>query len=148
MDLTEHFTLSEFIASSKATQLNIDNTPPDWAISNLTRTAELLEKVRALFGRPLGISSGFRCLELNRSIGSKDTSQHVLGCAADFHIDGYTPHDIIERIAKSDIEYDQIIEENLGGKSWVHISVPNHPSDGYRKQKLIIDSHGTRSWNG
>lgn len=145
MKLSDHFTLEELIISSKAYELGIDNMPPAVIIANLKLVANKLEEVRSLFGKPIGVSSGYRCLTLNRAIGSSDTSQHISGCAADFHIDGFTPGQIVERIIHSGIEFDQIIEEHLGGHSWVHISVPLENKKP-RKQALIIDEHGTRSW--
>ena len=145
MNLTTHFSLDELTFSDKAIQLGINNSPSADIVINLNRLANKLEEVRLLFGKAVGISSGYRCLKLNRAIGSKDTSQHVSGCAADFHIDGYTPKEIVAKILSSSIEFDQIIEEHLGGHSWVHISIPDQGKN-CRKQSLIIDEHGTRSW--
>lgn len=145
MQLTAHFSLEELTNSNKAYELGINNSPNSKAVINLNKLANKLEEVRLLFGKAIVVSSGFRCLELNRAIGSSDTSQHVLGCAADFHIDGYTPKEIVAKILMSGIEFDQIIEEHLGGHSWVHISIPDQGKK-YRKQSLIIDEHGTRSW--
>ena len=121
----------------------MDNNPDKLTISNLTRLAELLENVRTLFNQPIRINSAYRSITVNSLLGSKPTSQHCLGCAADIRIDGLTPDQIVKKIIKSDIQYDQLIREF---DSWVHISIPN--GEGYvaRKQALIIDKTGTRSY--
>ena len=145
MQLTSHFSLDELTHSNKAYELGIDNYPSPDEVINLGRLANKLEEVRAILNKPIHITSGYRCLELNRAIGSSDTSQHVKGCAADFHVDGLTPNEIINFILCYKIEFDQVIEEHLGGKSWVHISVPDRGKKA-RKQALTIDGHGTRSF--
>lgn len=143
MNLSEHFTLEELVYSDIAKRHSLDNNPDKLTISNLTRLAELLENVRTLFNQPIRINSAYRSITVNSLLGSKPTSQHCLGCAADIRIDGLTPDQIVKKIIKSDIQYDQLIREF---DSWVHISIPN--GEGYvaRKQALIIDKTGTRSY--
>lgn len=143
MKLSEHFTLEELVYSDIAKKHSLDNNPDKLTISNLTRLAELLENVRTLFNQPIRINSAYRSITVNSLLGSKPTSQHCLGCAADIRIDGLTPDQIVKKIIKSDIQYDQLIREF---DSWVHISIPN--GEGYvaRKQALIIDKTGTRSY--
>ena len=145
MQLTSHFSLDELTHSNKAYELGIDNYPSPDEVINLGRLANKLEEVRAILNKPIHITSGYRCLELNRAIGSSDTSQHVKGCAADFQVNGLTPSEIIGLIIRNNMEFDQIIEEHLGGKSWVHISVPDRGKKA-RKQALTIDERGTRSF--
>jgi len=143
LKLSEHFTLEELVYSDIAKKHSLDNNPDKLTISNLTRLAELLENVRTLFNQPIRINSAYRSITVNSLLGSKPTSQHCLGCAADIRIDGLTPDQIVKKIIKSDIQYDQLIREF---DSWVHISIPN--GEGYvaRKQALIIDKTGTRSY--
>jgi hypothetical protein len=143
MNLSEHFTLKELTFSDIAQRHGLDNNPDKFIIANLTRLAELLESVRAIFDKPVRINSGYRSITVNALLGSKPNSQHCMGCAADITIDGLTPDQIIKKIIKSDIQYDQLIREY---DSWVHISVPN--GEGYiaRKQALIIDKTGTKSY--
>lgn len=141
MRLSPHFTLAELTASQTAERRGLDNTPNATAIANLTRVAALLEQVRALIGKPIIVTSGYRSPEVNLAIGSTNKSQHPLGCAADIKVHGMTPRQVIEACIKADIPYHQIIEE-FG--SWVHISVPNTPSEAPRKQALTIDRNGTR----
>ena len=144
MRITGNFTLEELTVSTTAARKGWDNTPTATEISNLTRVALLLEQVRALFNLPIVVNSGYRCKILNDYIGSKDTSQHRIGCAADITIPGKTPKQVVEAIIKSDIPYDQVIQEF---DSWVHISVPDTASRPPRKQALIIDHNGTRLFN-
>lgn len=143
MRLSPNFTLAEMTSSQTADRKGIDNTPNATVIANLTRLAALLEQVRALVGKPIFITSGYRSPELNIAIGSTNRSQHPLGCAADFKVPGLTPKQVVELCIKADIPYHQIIEE-FG--SWTHISVPNTPSETPRKQALIIDRQGTRQF--
>ena len=85
MNLSEHFTLAEFTASSKARDLGIDNTPPDSLIPHLIKTAYGIEEVRSLLGNnPIHVNSAYRCPTLNQAVGSKSTSQHLSGSAVDF----------------------------------------------------------------
>ena len=87
------------------------------------------------------ISSGLRTKLVNDAVGSKDTSQHRLGCAADFKVPGMTPDEVVKAIVASGIGYDQVIREF---DRWTHISVPNSEDAAPRQQALIIDKAGTR----
>ena len=141
LNLTEHFTLEELTHTDHR---EFDNTPNDAEIANLQRLAEFLEKVKtALGGKPIMINSAYRSKQVNDAVGSKDTSQHRLGCAADIRVPMMTPNEVIQVIIASGLEYDQIIREF---DSWTHISVPNHLEDKPRKQALIIDKQGTRAY--
>jgi hypothetical protein len=141
MQLSEHFTLEELTATSHR---QFDNTPNATEMANLVRLAAFLEQVKtALGGKPVMINSGFRSKQVNDSVGSKDTSQHRIGCAADIRVPGMTPNEVVKAIMASDIGYDQLIREF---DSWTHISVPNTVSTAPRKQVLIIDKQGTRAY--
>jgi uncharacterized protein YcbK (DUF882 family) len=141
MKLSEHFTLDELTRSEVAERKGLDNTPNALEVANLVRLAGLLEEVRALLNKPILLNSGFRSKAVNDSVGSKDTSQHRIGCAADIRVPGMTPKEVVEACIKANIGYDQIIEE-FG--SWTHISVPNTDYTAPRKQALTIDRQGTR----
>ncbi len=89
MILTEHFTLEELTKSDTASRKGIENEPDAEAIKNLIAVSTMiLEKVRNHYGIPFSPNSGFRCLKLNREIGSSDKSQHVEGKAVDFEDSG------------------------------------------------------------
>ena len=140
-NLTEHFTLEELTTTSHR---EFDNTPNADQINNLQRVAELLEQVKKILGgKPVMVNSAFRSLQVNNSVGSKPTSQHCLGCAADIRVPGMTPDQVVQAIRASDIQYDQLIREF---DSWTHISVPNEPRMTPRNQTLIIDKQGTRTY--
>lgn len=142
MQLSEHFSLEELTATSHR---QFDNTPNASEIANLTRLAGMLEQVKTLLGgKPVMINSGFRSKQVNDSVGSKDTSQHRIGCAADIRVPGMTPNEVVQALIKSDIGYDQLIREF---DSWTHISVPDMPSRPPRKQALIIDKSGTKVYS-
>lgn len=120
MKLSPNFHLAEFTTSQTATRLGINNTPSPTIQQNLIVLANGLELVRSLLKNPIFISSGYRCLELNRKIGGSPTSDHVFGYAADFTCNKFgTPSEIVRAIMNSPIKYDQIICEN---NQWCHIS--------------------------
>jgi len=142
MLLTPHFTLEELTVTNHR---SLDNTPNSSEINNLKRLAEMLEEVKDLLdGKPIMVNSAFRSKAVNDAVGSKDTSQHRVGCAADIRVPGLTPDQVVKAIVGSPIAFDQIIREF---DSWTHISVPNAPSGTPRKQALIIDKAGTRPYS-
>ena len=139
--LSEHFTLEELTITNHR---EYDNTPNADQINNLQRVAELLEQVKkVLGGKPVMVNSGYRSPQVNLAVGSKPTSQHCLGCAADIRVPGMTPDEVVRAIRESEIQYDQLIREF---DSWTHISVPSHAGDNPRRQSLIIDKAGTRAY--
>jgi hypothetical protein len=137
--MTPHFSLAELTATSHR---QFDNTPNEAETANLQRLAEFLEQVKeALDGKPIMINSGFRSKQVNDSVGSKDTSQHRIGCAADIRVPGMTPDAVVRAVIASGLPYDQIIREF---DAWTHISVTNTPDGAPRRQALIIDRAGAR----
>ena len=144
MKLTPNFTLEELTVSEIAQRRGLDNTPNATEIANLVRVAELLEQVRALINKPILVNSAFRSKPVNDAVGSKDTSQHRLGCAADIRVPGMTPKQVVQACIDGGIPFDQIIEEF---NSWTHISVPNTKDTAPRKQALVIDKSGTRPFS-
>ena len=137
--MTPHFTLAELTVTDHR---QFDNTPNDDEIANLTRLAQFLELVKVKLGnKPIMVNSAFRSKAVNDAVGSKDTSQHRLGCAADIRVPGMTPNEVVEAVMESGLRYDQIIREF---DSWTHISIPNTPDLFPRRQALIIDRNGTR----
>lgn len=137
--ITEHFTLEEL---TRTDHREFDNTPDQTARENLERLALLLEQVREVVkGRPIIINSGYRSAEVNKAVGSKESSQHRLGCAADIRVLGFTPNQVVKAVIAANLPYDQVIREF---DSWTHISVPNTKDMTPRRQALIIDRTGTR----
>ena len=127
MQLSENFSLAEFCASDTASRCNIDNGLPLNLVANAYKTAAMLEQIRShlssLAGRtvPVHITSGYRCLELNRRVGSRDTSDHMQAMAADFHAPAFgTPLEVCRALAPviSVLGIGAIIYEH----TWTHVS--------------------------
>ena len=112
--------MSELIHSDKAVQYNINNMPDISSLDNLLNLiVYCLQPIREKIGKPIIISSGYRCERVNKLVGGKDNSQHRKGQAADFIVKGLSVQNTIQFIMKSGIEYDQLINEY---DKWVHIS--------------------------
>lgn len=141
MNLSPHFTLDELTHTDHR---ELDNTPNEQETENLKRLAAFLEEVKTVLGgKPIMINSAFRSKAVNDAVGSKDTSQHRVGCAADIRVPGMTPDEVVKTVIASKIGYDQVIREF---DRWTHISVPNSPTGEPRRQALIIDKAGTRPY--
>jgi hypothetical protein len=139
--LTPHFTLDELTHTDHR---DLDNTPNESEIANLRRLADFLEQVKVVLGnKPIMVNSAFRSKAVNDAVGSKDTSQHRIGCAADIRVPGMTPDEVVKAVIASKIGYDQVIREF---DRWTHISVPNTEDAAPRHQALIIDKSGTRPY--
>ena len=144
MNLTPNFTLDELTASESAERNGWDNSPNDAELENLKRLADFLEQVKVVLGgKPVMINSAFRSKKVNDSVGSKDTSQHRIGCAADIRVPGMTPDEVVRKIVASGIGYDQVLREF---DRWTHISIPNTVDTAPRRQALIVDKAGTRQF--
>ena len=137
--MTPHFTLAELTHTDHR---SLDNTPNAFELVNLRRLAVFLETVKTMLGnKPIMINSAFRSKAVNDAVGSKDTSQHRLGLAADFRVPGMAPDAVVRALLA--LPYDQIIREfsdPVAGGGWTHISISDKP----RRQALIIDKDGTR----
>ena len=137
--LSPHFSLEELTASQAAARLGLKNIPTGAILANLTRTADLMEKVReALGARTITVSSGYRSPRVNEAVGGSPTSAHVFGYAVDFNCHGFgTPLEVAKHLERT-LNYDQLIHEY---GSWVHISFDPKR----RNMELTIDRKGTRS---
>jgi zinc D-Ala-D-Ala carboxypeptidase len=120
MNLSPNFTLDELTHTE---QRNMDNTPNDAELENLVRLAEFLEQVKeVLGGKPIIVNSAFRSKAVNDAVGSKDSSQHRRGCAADIRVPGMKPDEVVRAIIEAGLPYDQVIREF---DRWTHVSIPN-----------------------
>lgn len=142
MILSKNFTLEELIKSPIALRKGIDNSPNREARCNLATLVEkILQPVRDHYNAPVNVSSGYRCLELNRVIGSKDTSQHIKGEAADFEVGG-APNITVARWIRDNLDFDQLILEfyNPGvlNSGWVHCSY----SAGKNRKEVLTIANG------
>jgi hypothetical protein len=139
--MTPHFSLAELTTTDHR---EYKNEPNPSEIANLQRLAELLEQVKSVLGGvPVMVNSAFRSKQVNDAVGSKDTSQHRLGCAADIRVPGVTPDAVVKAVIAAKLPFDQLIREF---DRWTHISVQNDPKGKPRGQVLIIDRQGTRPY--
>lgn len=121
--LSPHFTLGEFVRSSTAERLIIDNTPPDSAIINLIALCcYTLEPLRHKWGKSIIINSGYRCPKLNEVVGGVSNSQHKLGQAADLRCANRAEAEKMLECLVSCATYDQAIIETDGKSVWLHVS--------------------------
>ncbi len=120
-----YFTIDELSASTEARKMGIDNTPTPEAAKNLTALVEaVLDPLRVKYGRPIHVSSGYRCPRLNKAVGGAATSQHVKGEAADIYVT--RPKEMAELFALIyyTLPFDQLIWERGDDEApaWIHVS--------------------------
>ena len=123
--LTPHFSLEELIRSETAARLNLNNQPSEKVVANLKWLAvKILEPIRSKVG-PLVVTSGYRSVAVNASIGGSETSQHCEGKAADIVLPGKSAEALFKTIIKNTkVPFDQLILEFASAPSggWVHVS--------------------------
>lgn len=153
-NLTPNFTLEELTHTDHR---ELDNTPTTAekciidgkevmvnAYENLPRLANFLEQLKVILGgKPIMVNSAFRSESVNTAVGSKNTSDHRRGCAADIRVPGMTPDEVTRAIINSDLPYQQVIREF---DRWTHVAITTNESDIPKKSKLIIDKSGTRAY--
>ena len=135
--LSKNFSLKELTRSDTAIRLGIDNTPDFEQVINLTHLAiKVLQPVRDEHGST-SVNSGLRVLELNRAVGSSDTSQHVKGEAADIECPG-VDNLVLAKWIRDNLEFDQLIlegyEEGDTNSGWIHVSIR---ADGKNRKKCM-----------
>jgi len=125
MKLSDHFSLAEFTKSQTAERKGIDNTPTQDHIERMKiLCVSVLEPIRTEFDKPIMINSGYRSPDLCEAIGSKSTSQHAKGEAADIEIPGVDNAELAKYI-QDNLNFDQLILECYTGdpsSGWVHVS--------------------------
>ena len=147
MNLSKNFSLKELTASQTAARKGIDNTPSPTHQDNLkSLCTSILQPIRDHFSQVVTVSSGYRSEKLCLAIGSKITSQHASGCAADFEIFGVSNKELADYINEN-LEYDQLIleywKESDPNSGWVHCS---YSEGNNRKQylKAFKTDNGTK----
>jgi len=134
MNLTDHFTLEEFLHSQEAARMGRALDPPPEVVANLKRLCvTVLEPLRIALGRPIVVSSGYRPEWLNSLIGGAATSAHMTGRAADIETIGMTPQTLARFIQRQNLPADKVILE-FG--SWVHCQVSPGTDIAPRRQYL------------
>lgn len=136
MKKIKYFSLSEFLNSATAKRLKIDNTPTFEVVDNLNKLADYLDVIREKVGKPILISSGFRCPVLNKAVGGVSNSQHQKGLAADLIC---ADMESLEKVIRETGGFDQLIKERRkGSKSfWYHVSVASR--NGKPRQQIIMN---------
>ena len=133
----KYFTMDELTHSATAIRKGIDNTPDSKVKANLTAlVANVLDPLREAYGKPIVVSSGYRCAKLNRAVGGVARSQHLSGQAADIQSAGKSRSEhkkLFDLARKLNLPYDQLIDEH--DYKWVHISF--NPK-GNRRQVLHV----------
>ena len=129
MKLSDNFSLLEFTKSQTAERKGIENNPNEIHVIAMESLCHyILERVRSAFGKPVNINSGYRSPALCEAIGSKSTSQHCDGEAADIEIYGVSNYDLAKYI-ENNLNFDQLILECWDGiepnSGWVHVSYVN-----------------------
>lgn len=136
--LTPHFSLAEMTTTSTG----IANIPTAQLLKNLTHTAQMMEKVRDILGKPISINSGFRSDAVNRAVGGVTTSAHSFGFAVDFVCPEFgTPYEVCQALIKGGMKFDQLIHEK---RRWVHIGFGTKAGLGTRQQVLTLPPVGSK----
>ena len=143
MMLSDNISLREMTKSATARAGAIDNTPPIEAIDNLRALSQaVLQPIRNHYCAPLRITSGYRCLRLNRAVGGAKASQHVCGEAADISLDGLALEDLMAWIVNdSKLPFDQVILE----PNWIHIAFTTRHDPRY---EALLKVSGGYKWYG
>lgn len=129
---SKNFTYEELVSSATAKRLKIDNTPNEEQKEKLKRLAvEILQPIRDKYGKPIVVTSGFRCAKLNNAVGGAKTSQHCKGEAADIRSVSDSIKDnkelfnlVLQMLKDKEIKVGQLIDEY--GYNWVHVSLPRN----------------------
>ena len=145
----KYFTLHELIASPTAKRYGYDNTPTEKIVQNLhDLVVNVLDPLRLAWGRPIVVTSGYRCPKLNTRIGGAKNSQHIYGQAADIRTVSDHPDDnmkLLKLLLELDLPFDKLISEYVdsqGRPDWIHVSFsPQH-----RRMKLTCK--GGKYYNG
>lgn len=141
----KYFTLNELIRSDTASRMKIDNTPTTEAVKNLTALVDkVLDPLREMYGKPIYISSGYRCPRLNKAVGGVAGSQHKTGQAADIQqvkkimqngeevtVVDHEANRRVFKLIEENFDFDQLLWEN-GGR-WIHVS---YRADGKNRRQV------------
>ena len=126
--MAKYFTLAEMLKSETAAKNNIQNTPSVEVQQNIEELLEVLDDLREFYGKPIKITSGYRCTELNRLVGGSPTSAHVIGYAADLQPIGDTFENFKAEVLRwldTGVKFDQCIIEKSKSAQWVHFGLFN-----------------------
>ena len=136
MKLTKNFSLEEMYRSDTARRCGIDNKPQtEEVVENLRALClEVLQPLRDHLGRPVVVSSGYRCKDLNKKVGGVENSQHLKGEAADIKVRDREELIDVMRYIMDETDFDQLIREKSGSTEWVHVS---HKRNGNNRRMVL-----------
>lgn len=140
--LSNNFTLGEFTASETAAKKGINNTPTLVDIYHMQELCTfLLQPIRDAWGKPIKVTSGFRCYALNKAVGGAVQSVHMRGYAADLKPASGSYKEFEEFVVNflkehPEIRFDQCIRERSGNSKWLHIGYKNNVG---KQRGLIFD---------
>ena len=119
---SDFFSLAELIKSSTATKHHIDNTPPADVIRNLQYGVDMvLDPLRRIYGKPILITSGYRCPKLNTLVGGVTNSWQTQGNAADIHVASLTEATKLFSILQKIPSVDTVLFEHSSSGQWLHV---------------------------
>jgi hypothetical protein len=131
--LSPHFSLFEMIATSH----KVDNTPTMETVVNLCRLCnEVLEAARKKYGRPIIVTSGYRCPKLNNLVGGVPTSRHLTGQAADLRVENKELGTKLFNALKTQPGIDELLYEHKGSAKWIHVAWAEEPRHMVRENYL------------
>lgn len=123
----KYFSIAEFLRSDAAEKYQVNNIPGDEELSKVLTNINalvnnVLDPLRAMIGRPIIITSGYRNRQINELVGGSKTSQHLTGKAADFHVRGFTPQqmNVVYQTIQMLFDFDQLIF--YPSKNIIHVS--------------------------
>jgi len=123
MLLTPHFSIEELATTSNKEYKEKNLQEAQKQMGKMYMLAGFAERIREIVGKPMTITSGYRCPALNKAVGGASSSQHKYAEAIDFVCKGFTSEQIACKIAMSDLKFQQLIIEHSGSKSWVHVGI-------------------------
>lgn len=129
----KYFTIAELCRSNTADRLGINNRCRQEHVTALTALVEnVLDPLREWWGKPIIVSSGYRCPELNAAVKGSKTSQHMAGEAADIDTGDRQQNKLLFEYIKKNMPFDQLIWEH--GGDWVHVS---YRADGKNRNQVL-----------
>lgn len=127
--MAKYFKVAEMLKSETAEKNKIQNIPSAEVKQNIEKLLRVLDSLREFYGKPIRITSGFRCAELNKLVGGSPTSAHVIGYAADLQPIGDTfenfKAEVLRWLDTSGVGFDQCIIEKSKSAQWVHFGLYN-----------------------
>lgn len=127
--MAKYFKVAEMLKSETAEKNKIQNIPSAEVKQNIEKLLRVLDSLREFYGKPIRITSGYRCAELNKLVGGSPTSAHVIGYAADLQPIGDTfenfKAEVLRWLDTSGVGFDQCIIEKSKSAQWVHFGLYN-----------------------